>query len=58
MHHVISPVPFKIATVFEDIFPLSVFQAILLLTNVLVTVGIILVDILVLFFFGLDDADT
>jgi hypothetical protein len=58
MHHIVSPVPFKIATVFEDVFPLSVFEAILLLTDVLVAVGILLVDILVFFFFGLDDADT
>lgn len=45
MHHIILPPALVVAAVFEDVFPTTVFQIVLLLPNVLVTVCILLMHV-------------
>lgn len=53
MHHVVAPVALIVAPVLEDILSLAVLQAVLLLTDELIAVGVFLVDVLILLFFRL-----
>jgi len=57
MHHVVLPVALIVAPILENVLALAVLETVFLLTDILVSVSVLFVDVLKLFIFRLLNDD-